>query len=107
MLTGEEVNERFPGYELPKDYCAVYQEDGGFVVPEQAITGHVTAAQARGAEIHAREYVKDWKRQLMVAFAFEPLRESMSLTRLYSQQELGITSLLQNWKCSPSRSGRC
>ena len=60
VLTGAEVNERFPGYELPEDYRAVYQADGGFVVPEQAIIGHTVAAQANGAEIHAREQVEDW-----------------------------------------------
>jgi len=60
VLTGAEVNERFPGYELPEEYRAVYQADGGFVVPEQAIIGHTVAAQANGAEIHARERVEDW-----------------------------------------------
>ncbi|POG54009.1 N-methyl-L-tryptophan oxidase [Haloferax marisrubri] len=60
VLTGAEVNERFPGYELPEEYRAVYQEDGGFIVPEQAIIAHTEAAQARGAEIRARERVEDW-----------------------------------------------
>jgi sarcosine oxidase len=60
VLTGAELNERFPGYDLPAEYRAVYQEDGGFVVPEQSIVGHVEAAQAAGAEIRAREGVYDW-----------------------------------------------
>ena len=60
VLTGAEVNERFPGYDIPADYRALYQEDGGFVVPEQAIVGHTELAQAAGAEIRAREGVKDW-----------------------------------------------
>ncbi|GGN20459.1 N-methyl-L-tryptophan oxidase [Halarchaeum nitratireducens] len=60
VLSGAAVNERFPGYDLPEDYRAVYQADGGFVVPEQAIVGHTEAAQARGAEIRARERVEDW-----------------------------------------------
>ncbi|MDS0300335.1 N-methyl-L-tryptophan oxidase [Halogeometricum sp. S1BR25-6] len=59
-LTGAEVNERFPGYELPEEYRAVYQEDGGFVIPEQAIIGHTVLAQANGAEVRAREQVHDW-----------------------------------------------
>ncbi|MDS0295025.1 N-methyl-L-tryptophan oxidase [Halogeometricum luteum] len=59
-LTGAEVNERFPGYELPEDHRAVYQEDGGFLVPEQAIVAHAEAAQAAGAEVRARESVRDW-----------------------------------------------
>lgn len=60
VLTGAEVNRRFPGYELPEEYRAVYQEDGGFIVPEQATVGHTEAAQARGAEIRAREQVEGW-----------------------------------------------
>ena len=60
VLTGAEVNERFPGYDLPEDYRAVYQADGGFVAPEQAIVAHVEGAQAAGAEVRARESVHDW-----------------------------------------------
>jgi sarcosine oxidase len=60
VLTGNEVHDRFPGYELPTDYRAVYQADGGFLVPEQAIIAHVEAAQAAGGEIRAREAVQDW-----------------------------------------------
>lgn len=60
ILTGAEVNDRFPGYDLPEDHRAVYQEDGGFLVPEQCIIAHVEAAQAEGAEIRAREQVADY-----------------------------------------------
>lgn len=55
LLSAAEVNERFPGYDLPEDHRAVYQPDGGFLVPEQCIVAHVEAAQAEGAEIRARE----------------------------------------------------
>ncbi|MFB6301334.1 MAG: N-methyl-L-tryptophan oxidase [Haloferacaceae archaeon] len=61
VLDGESVNERFPGYGLPADHRAVYQPDGGFLVPEQCIIAHVEAAQAAGAEVHAREAVTAWK----------------------------------------------
>jgi sarcosine oxidase len=59
VLTGREVNERFPGYDLPADHRAVYQPESGFLVPEQCLIAHVEAAQERGAEIHAREAVTD------------------------------------------------
>jgi len=59
ILSGEEVNDRFPGYDLPADHKAVYQPESGFLVPEQCIIAHVEAAQERGAEIHAREAVTD------------------------------------------------
>ncbi|WP_339105382.1 N-methyl-L-tryptophan oxidase [Haloterrigena salinisoli] len=61
VLTSAEVSERFPGYDLPEGYKALYQPDGGFVVPEQAIVGHVESAQAAGAEIRARERVLEWE----------------------------------------------
>ncbi|AEH36033.1 N-methyl-L-tryptophan oxidase [Halopiger xanaduensis] len=61
VLTSAEVSERFPGYDLPEGHKALYQPDGGFVVPEQAIVGHAEAAQAAGAEVRARERVLDWE----------------------------------------------
>ncbi|WP_226004812.1 N-methyl-L-tryptophan oxidase [Natrinema salinisoli] len=61
VLTSEQLSERFPGYQLPEGYRALYQPDGGFVVPEQSIVGHVETAQAAGAEIRARERVLEWE----------------------------------------------
>lgn len=61
VLTGKALNERFPGYNLPEDYKGVYQPDGGFVVPEQAIVGHAEAAMAEGADIRARQRVQGWE----------------------------------------------
>ena len=60
VLTGAEVNARHPGYRLPRDFAAVYQPDGGFVLSERAIVAHATLAMAAGAEIHAREPVLEW-----------------------------------------------
>lgn len=59
-LTGADVNRRFPGYRLPAEALAVFQPEGGFVLPERAIVAHVTAAQSLGAEIHGREQVLEW-----------------------------------------------
>jgi sarcosine oxidase len=60
VLTGAEVNERFPGYRLPEGHRAVYQPEGGLVASERAIVAHVGLAQAHGADIRARERVLDW-----------------------------------------------
>jgi sarcosine oxidase len=60
VLTGAECNECFEGYDLPENYRAVYQSDGGFIVPKQAIIAHTQAAQDEGAVIRAREGVHDW-----------------------------------------------
>ncbi|ADQ67138.1 N-methyltryptophan oxidase [Halogeometricum borinquense DSM 11551] len=60
LLSAAEVNDRFPGYDLPEDHRAVYQPDGGFLVPEQCIIAHTEAAQAAGGEIRAREPMRDF-----------------------------------------------
>jgi len=60
ILTGAEVNRRFPGYRLPDDLMAVFQTDGGYLLPERCIVAHVEAAQQAGAEIHGREPVLEW-----------------------------------------------
>jgi sarcosine oxidase len=61
VLTGTQLNPRFPGYRLPRETMAVLQPDGGFVTPERCIVAHVTVAQAHGAEVHAREPVLGWE----------------------------------------------
>jgi len=61
VLSGMEINERFPGYNLSHDLLGVFQPDGGFVLPEQAIVAFVQAAHALGAEIHGRESVLEWQ----------------------------------------------
>lgn len=60
ILEAAEVRDRYPGYSLPEHHRAVYQPDGGFLVPEQCIVAHVETAQAAGAEIRAREAVSDF-----------------------------------------------
>jgi sarcosine oxidase len=59
-LAGTEVNRRFPGYALPSDFRAVFQADGGFVLPERCIVAHVNGALAHGAVVCARERVLEW-----------------------------------------------
>ncbi len=54
------LHEKFSGYRLPDGMAAVLQPDGGFLLPEACIVNHVKAAQACGAEIHARERVLGW-----------------------------------------------
>jgi len=63
VLTGIELTERFPGYRLPHDLMAVYQPEGGFLLPEKATVAFVQAAQGLGAEIHGREQVLGWEPQ--------------------------------------------
>ena len=61
VLTGLELNRRFPGYRLPQDILALYQKEGGFLTPERCIVSYVNSAVARGAEIHGREALLGWE----------------------------------------------
>ena len=61
VLTGPETSRRFPGYNFDHDIAAVYQADGGFLLPERCIVNHVNAALEAGAEVHGRERVLDWE----------------------------------------------
>jgi sarcosine oxidase len=61
VLTGKELANRFPGYQLPFETLALYQPQGGFLVPERCTVAYAEAAQALGAEIHGREEVLGWE----------------------------------------------
>lgn len=60
ILTGPEVNQCFPGYRLPENIMAVFQTDGGYLLPERCIIAHVEAAQNEGAEFRGLEPVLNW-----------------------------------------------
>ena len=59
-LSAREVTERFPGFRLPSSVRAIYQPDGGYLRPEQAILAHLALASGAGAEIHTGERVVGW-----------------------------------------------
>ena len=60
VLSGIDLAKKFPGYQLPQDHMALYQEDGGFIIPERATVNFVEAAHHYGAEIHGREEVLEY-----------------------------------------------
>lgn len=61
VLTGPEVSRRFPGYRLGDDMMAVFQGDGGFLLPERCIEAHMAAARGRGATVRSGERVLSWE----------------------------------------------
>ncbi|MCY4640648.1 MAG: N-methyl-L-tryptophan oxidase [Chloroflexi bacterium] len=52
---------RFPALRVPAGWRGLYQPQGGFVLSERAIVHHVLAAQEHGAEVRAREAVREWE----------------------------------------------
>jgi sarcosine oxidase len=60
VLTGAELQARFPAFHVAPEMAAIFQPEGGFLLPERCIVAFVNAAHSYGAEIHAREPVIEW-----------------------------------------------
>ena len=61
VLTSSELTKRFPGYRLPPETMAVFQGEGGFLLPERCIALFVDKARALGATVHTGERTLDWQ----------------------------------------------
>ena len=61
VLTSEQLNARFPAFELPADTMALFQPEGGFLTPEECIRAHLKLAKEQGAEIREQEPVLGWR----------------------------------------------
>ena len=61
VIGAAELERRFPAYRLPAETLALFQPDGGFLLPERCIVAHVELAQALGAVVQAREHVLEWE----------------------------------------------
>lgn len=59
ILTSDQLSQRFPGFRLPQDVQAIYQADGGFLMPERCIELHVAGALEHGAALRTEEQVRD------------------------------------------------
>jgi sarcosine oxidase len=57
VLDGDALARRFPGYRFPTEARALFQPDGGILVPEACIAAHVAGALAHGAELRTGERV--------------------------------------------------
>ena len=61
VLTSAELTRRFPGYRLPSETMAVFQGEGGFLLPERCIGLFVEHAHALGATVHTDERTLEWQ----------------------------------------------
>jgi sarcosine oxidase len=61
ILTSAQLRKRFPAYRLPAHYLAVFQPDGGFLLPERCIQAHLSLARAAGAEIRLGIRALSWE----------------------------------------------
>ena len=60
VLTSKELTARFPGYRLPSETMAVFQDEGGFLLPERCISLFVERAEALDATVHTNERTLEW-----------------------------------------------
>jgi sarcosine oxidase len=85
VMGAAEVARRFPAYRLPAETLALFQPEGGFLLPERCIVAHVELAQAFGAVVQARERVLGW----------EPTEDGVSVTSdrgVYEAERLVLTA---------------
>ena len=58
LLSAEDLMRRFPAFQLPSQYMAVFQPDGGFLAAEPSIRALLAQAKDAGAEIHTGEFIR-------------------------------------------------
>ena len=59
LLTGKEMNERWPGLTVPDDYIAFYEPNSGFLYSENCIRAYRELAAHHGAEFSMNNPVVD------------------------------------------------
>ena len=60
VLDSRQLRARFPGYRMPTETMAVFQPQGGLLVPERCISAQARLARHHGAAIHTGERVLGW-----------------------------------------------
>lgn len=59
-LNSRQLTRRFPGCRMPPETMAVFQPQGGLLMPERCISAYADQAQKLGAALHTRERVQAW-----------------------------------------------
>jgi sarcosine oxidase len=96
VLTSAEMTRRFPGYQFPPETMAVFQPEGGLLVPERCIAAYARLAQAEGATLHTGERVQGWD-------ILADGRVSITTdTAVYTAEKLVITSGAWAYKLAPA-----
>ena len=61
VLSGADLCRRFPAWCIDDGAAAVFQPDGGFLLPERCLLAHAAGARRAGAVIHEHEPVVSWE----------------------------------------------
>ncbi|MBI1210750.1 MAG: N-methyl-L-tryptophan oxidase [Alphaproteobacteria bacterium] len=60
VLDAAETMRRFPAHNIPSDFVALVEPQGGFVACEAAVTSQAKLARRAGADIHECEAMIEW-----------------------------------------------
>lgn len=69
VLSGQEASRRFPAFDLPRDWEAVFQPDAGILAADLAVRLHMEGARAAGGDVRMQTRVR----------AIEPMGPSVRL----------------------------
>ena len=61
VLSPGEIHTRFPAFDLPEDFVAVWDERAGYLNPEACTSAHASLAARLGAVLHYDEPVTHWQ----------------------------------------------
>ena len=61
ILSAEEIRTRFPAFQVPDGWTALYEEAAGLIVPEWAIKAHAELARENGAELRENVKMESWR----------------------------------------------
>ena len=61
QLNEQELAQRFGGFRIPPDSVAVFEENAGYLLVEDAIRTYLDRAMALGAELKTDQRVRDWR----------------------------------------------
>ena len=60
-LTALDVQRRFPGFQVPDGFAAVFEQHGGFLRVEDCVLAHIQQARRQGAKLRVSETVIGWQ----------------------------------------------
>src|SRR5690606_36567061 len=52
---------RFPAFQIPESYAAVFEQDAGYLLVEECVRTHIEAAKRLGAALRTNEVVQEWR----------------------------------------------
>jgi sarcosine oxidase len=61
LLSAGEVRVRFPGFEPPEDFVALWEDRAGILYPEVAVEAQLAEASQHGATLTTESEVLDWE----------------------------------------------